>query len=80
MCRPDGDDAVDSGLALVAEVSCSMVSVVGNVGGFPEASYARLFIRSFISSVHMCVGVKVPFRISSLFGDGVHGGITVESG
>ena len=66
MCLPDGDDAVDSDLDLVAEVSCSIVSVIGSFGGVPVSPNARLVIMSFISSLHAWGEVNVPFRISSL--------------
>ena len=80
MCRPDGDDAVASDLAFTADVSCSIVSVVGSVGGGPVSPNARLFIMSLISSLQECISVYVPWSISSLCGDGVQGGITVANG
>ena len=80
MCRPDGDDAVDSGLAFVADASCSIVSVVGKIGGGPCSPNARLFIMSFIYSLCGWAKVNVPLSISSLWGDGDHGGMTFAKG
>lgn len=56
MWRPDGDDAVDSGLASVASLSCSIVSNVDIVGGGVELLYDRPLIKSRISSVHVVLG------------------------